>query len=171
MKNIIKKYLYVIIIIYIILYILSIILKINIVGIYVNNMRTTLFIAFLAMGTFTLSLMSMFMFSLKEKLFDDPQYIELYKSKNILTNNKFSRYHPFVNLSQLFILCVLCCFITSISQFTIGMIHITFTVIFCLSLALSTIILALFILYNVWKNLEVWFDILQNGKPHKRNYE
>jgi hypothetical protein len=164
MKRIVLKYIYITLAIYISLYILTVICEINIVGTYVNSMRTTLFIAFLAMGTFTLSLMSMFMFSLKEKLFDDLEYIKLYKSKETITSNNFSRYFPFINLSRLFIFCVLCCFITSISQFTVGMIHSNFTVILCLSLALSTIIIALFILYSVWKNLEVWFNMLRKNK-------
>lgn len=133
-------------------------------NIYKDNLRGTLFTAFLTMGSFMLSLMSMFMFSLKEKLFDDGEYKKLYSAKEKITNESDPIYGPLVNISRLFLFCVMMCFITSILQFTIGLIDNICLTVFCLSLAISTIFLALYILYNVWRNLEVWFHILLKKK-------
>ena len=137
---------------------------IDIVIIYKTTLRGTLFTAFLTMGSFMLSLLSMFMFSLKEKLFDDQDYKNLYLAKQKITKESHPIYNPLINISRLFLFCVMMCFFTSISQFTFGLFENKYVTVFCLSLALSTIILALYILYNVWKNLEVWFRILLKKK-------
>lgn len=92
-------------------------------SIYKSNLRGTLFTAFLTMGSFMLSLMSMFMFSLKEKLFDDGEYKKLYLAKRKITDKSDPIYGPLVNISRLFLFCVMMCFLTSISQFTIGLIE------------------------------------------------
>jgi len=139
-------------------------LCIDIVELYTSSIRGTLFISFLTMGSFTLSLMSMFMFSLKEKLFDDKDYKKRYTAKHRIYNEDISIYTPLVNISRLFLFCVMCCFLTSLTQFTLGLIKNYCIVAFCLSIALCTVVLALIILYNVWRNIEVWFDILLKRK-------
>lgn len=146
------------------LYGCTVIFDLDINAIYRANLRGTLFTAFLTMGSFMLSLMSMFMFSLKEKLFDDAEYNRLYSAKEKITNESDPIYGPLVNISRLFLFCVMMCFLTSMSQFTIGLIENKYLTIICLSFALSTILLALYILYNVWRNLEVWFRILLKKK-------
>ena len=128
--------------------------------IYQENLRGTLFVAFITMGSFTLSLMTMFMFSLKDKLFDDEDYKKIILAYEELNGKNQKRYKPLVNISRLFLFCVFCCFITSISQFTIGLLDNNFASSFCLAMAISTLFLALYILLQVWKNLEVWFDLL-----------
>lgn len=132
--------------------------------VYKSAIRSTLFTAFLTMGSFMLSLMSMFMFSLKDKLFDDNEYKKLYIAKEKIVGKIDSIYSPLINISRLFLFCVMMCFMTSLSQFTVGLIDNCIASIFCLSISLATIILALYVLYNVWRNLEVWFCILLKDK-------
>lgn len=132
--------------------------------IYKTAIRSTLFTAFLTMGSFMLSLMSMFMFSLKDKLFDDTEYKKLYIAKEKITGKINSIYSPLINISRLFLFCVMMCFMTSLFQFTVGLIDNKIASIFCLSIAFATITLALYVLYNVWRNLEVWFCILLKDK-------
>ena len=128
--------------------------------IYTTSLRGTIFTAFLTMGSFTLSLMTMFMFSLKDKLFDNEDYKNKIASYNEISGNKESRYKQLVNISRLFLFCVFCCFCTSILQFTIGLVNFYIFSSFCLSIAISTLFLALYILFQVWRNLEVWFKLL-----------
>lgn len=128
--------------------------------IYQKHLRGTLFTAFLTMGSFTLSLMTMFIFSLKDKLFDNEDYKKKILAYEHLSDKVLNRYRQLVNISRLFLFCVFCCFCTSVSQFTIGLINNSIASSFCLSIAISTIFLALYILLQVWRNLEVWFHLL-----------
>lgn len=137
---------------------------IDVSAIYKSRIGGTLFTAFLTMGSLMLSLVSMFMFSLKEKLFDNDDYKKMYFAKKNILNIIEHRYSPLVNISRLFLFCVMMCFITSLAQFTIGLIECTYFIAFCLSLAFSTILLALYVLYNVWINFEVWFKLLQKNE-------
>lgn len=164
MKKILISYLCLIALFDMLMHIAILLCPIDINCIYKSAIRSTLFTAFLTMGSFMLSLMSMFMFSLKDKLFDDTEYIKLYIAKEKISGKINSIYSPLVNISRLFLFCVMMCFITSLSQFTVGLINCNAASIFCLSLAVSTITLALYVLYNVWRNLEVWFCILLKGK-------
>ena len=134
--------------------------EIDINKIYQQNIRGTLFTAFLTMGSFTLSLMTMFMFSLKDKLFDDEDYKKRIDAYAEIENKNSKRYKQLVNISRLFLFCVFCCFCTSISQFTIGLVNNVIASNFCMSIALSTLSLALYVLIQVWKNLEIWFNLL-----------
>lgn len=127
-----------------------------------TTLRSTFFSSFLTMGSFTLSLMTMFMFSLKDKLFDDEKYVEDIKKISVELGKKINRYDSLVMISQLFLFCVFCCFITSLFQVSIGLVDKKVASALCIALALSTIGLALFILIKVWKNLKIWFDILKD---------
>lgn len=132
----------------------------NIHYLYGTNIRSVFFSSFLAMGSFTLSLMTMFMFSLKDKLFDNEKYVQIVVASNNVMNTNINQYKSLVMISRLFLLCVFCCFITSLLQVTIGLIDHRIASSLCISQALTTIGLALFVLINVWKNLEVWFKLL-----------
>lgn len=127
-----------------------------------STLRSTFFSSFLTMGSFTLSLMTMFMFSLKDKLFDDKKYVEDIEKTSKELGQKINRYNSLVMISQLFLFCVFCCFITSLFQVSIGLVDNKAASALCIALALSTIGLALFILIKVWKNLKIWFNILMD---------
>ena len=71
-----------------------------------STLRSTFFSSFLTMGSFTLSLMTMFMFSLKDKLFDDKKYVEDIEKTSKELGQKINRYNSLVMISQLFLFCV-----------------------------------------------------------------
>lgn len=165
MKKIIILYiLFIVIIAFVLCFIFKMVSTNIIIDLYTNNVRGTLFTAFLATGSFTLSLISMFMFSFKANLFDDDDYKKLYFAKQKIKFENISIYDPLVNIARLFLFCIFCCFLTSLTQFTLGLIKNIYVIAFCLALSLCTIFLALIILYNVWRNFEVWFDILLKKK-------
>ena len=120
-----------------------------------------LFSSFLTMGSFTLSLTAFFLGSLKEKLFDSDKYIKKIQALTELQcGSSCRRYDQLINISKLFIFCIMMCFLTSLSQITLGLIKKTFFISICLAMAISTILLALYILYNVWKTIEIWLSML-----------
>ena len=160
MKKIALAYCAVLALCMICIYLLSKFFAPQVLEIYQDNLRGSLFSAFLTMGSFTLSLMTMFIFSLKDKLFDDEGYKKKILAYSEMSKKNINRHIQLVNISRLFLFCVFCCFCTSIVQFTIGLFDNYIASSFCLSFAITTLLLSLYILLQVWMNLEVWFNLL-----------
>ena len=86
-----------------------------------------LFSSFLTMGSFTLSLTAFFLGSLKEKLFDSDEYIKKIQAlTEFQCGSSCRRYDQLINISKLFIFCIMMCFFTSLSKITLGFIKKSF---------------------------------------------
>ena len=124
------------------------------------KIQPAIFSSFLAMGSFMLALITLFLISLKEKFFDSKEYEKIIILKRHITNEKYCKYTPLINISKLFILCIFICFLTSLTQITIGLFNNLICKSFCLSIAITTILLILFSLYHVWRTIKVWLSHL-----------
>lgn len=132
----------------------------DIYKLYYSSVRSIAFSAFLTMGGFMLSLLGIFMFSLKDKLFDSDGYKNIYEQSRNEANKHISIYQPLVNIAKIFIFCIFCCFINSFVHLIVGLAPFNEVGAFCISLAMVTILLAIYVLYLVWSSLTSWFDIL-----------
>lgn len=81
-----------------------------------NAIRGTLFSAFLTMGSFMLSLVALFLGTIKDKLFDNNVYKERINAARALNISKNGRYKILINISNLFIFCIAMCFSCSLIQ-------------------------------------------------------
>lgn len=120
------------------------------------KIQSAMFSSFLAMGSFMLALITLFLISLKEKFFDSKEYEHIIELKKVISNTKYCKYTPLINISKLFILCIFICFLTSLTQITIGLFENLICRSLCFSIAISTILLILFSLYHVWRTIKVW---------------
>lgn len=153
-------------IIFIMLYILNR-NGIDIHTIYKNDMRSLFFSAFLTIGSITLSLICLFMFSIKEKLFDNETYIAKLKQLSLFHNKRIFRYSSLINISRSFFILINLSFITSFSQIIFGFIDHYLSSSFCITIAILTLSFSIFLLYNVYKNFEVWFEVLKDSDNNK----
>lgn len=134
----------------------------NLSKVYIKNFRAPFFTAFLTAGSFMLSFMSIVLFTFSSKLFEDTEYIKTFKKLKEDLHHKSNFYSPLINLGKVFMICVLSCIITSVSQITIGYIKCYICRIICISLACTTFFLVFFLLYHFSINLMEWFKLLED---------
>jgi hypothetical protein len=151
------------------IHIASTVLNFDITELYQFKIRHYIFTSFLSIGSFILSLMSMIVFTMHKNIFSNEKYKEYIKKHSEISLKQEDQYSPLINIGRLFLFCVLCCIITSIVQFSIGLINYNIAIAFSLSWPISTLSLILFILFNVWKTFEVWFKILKKENKQTNN--
>lgn len=133
-----------------------------------GNLRAPLFTGFLGFGGFLFSLKTFIVIKMKENVYDDDYYIANYEKHKRL-NPKLTLYAPLKRLSDLLFYTVVGALLTSTMQFTIGFIPSPIASIICTWVALATLLLVLTSLWEIKKNLNRWFETLENGnnkKPH-----
>lgn len=109
-----------------------------------------------------LTLTTFFLVSLKEKFFDNEDYLKILEAKKNLDATPVNKYSPLINISTLFIFCIFLCFITSLLQITLGVLKNKFAIIICFSTVISTLCLILYTLYHVWATISVWLSLLRD---------
>ena len=159
MKKIIFTYLFLFIIIFVSLQFIQINIY-SFVSIYACSMRNTFFLAFLTVGSFVFSLMTFFLFNLKEKLFDNDKYVEMLDSLRHYFENRINKYEKLINISKGIFFTVLSCFITSFCQLSVGLIENITSTSICISLAICTLLLFLYLLLCLYNFLDIWFRLL-----------
>ena len=128
---------------------------------YTKTFRHYFFTAFLAIGSFIFTLMTAVLFSMKERVYDNKKYRLDYVEHRESGKNSQPLYEPLVNIGRLFIFTVTVCMITSVEQITIGLVANNFVAALGFSLAVSTILLIVYVLKNVKYTMERWFVILE----------
>lgn len=127
---------------------------------YDQKLRGFLFSGFLTVGSFLLSLKTFVVVNLKDKLFDSDAYLERYmnrhgfSSREEVPNNEY--YRPLSNLTGFLFLSILFSIFTAVAQFSIGLIPNICLVVFCIWLALFTVMLLINSLRLIRRNLMVW---------------
>jgi len=77
-------------------------------------------------------------------------------------------YAPLQNLSNLLYISVLSAITTSVSQFTVGLINSEYSVYFCLGLAAFTLSMVFLSLFEIKKNLDTWFLLLEKDHSEQK---
>jgi len=127
---------------------------------YSDNMRSSLFTGFLTIGGFLLTLKTFLLVKLKEGLYDTLDYRERIKSKQAL-NPKISLYGPLTRLGNFLIYCVLFALITAAFQLSIGFIQSDVTAAICVSAGFSTLGMVVWAWWEIKKNINSWFEMLE----------
>lgn len=127
---------------------------------YDERLRGFLFSGFLTVGSFLLSLKTFVVVSLKDKLYDSEKYIEKYMKRNGIECDGHipvkDFYAPLANLTGFLFLSILFSILTSVAQFSIGIVGNPAANVFCIWLALFTVLLLLNCLRLIRKNILVW---------------
>lgn len=131
------------------------------VDVYEKSFRQHFFTAFFSIGSFVFALMTAILFQMEERVYRNEQYKKLHAEAVQASGKAESVCAPLVRVGKLFIFAVLCCLCTSIAQITIGLIPNNWAVAACMSAAITTIGLILYIVYNVKKTMMAWFRILE----------
>lgn len=130
---------------------------------YSKRMQTPLFTGFLTLGGFLLTLKTFVLIKLKEGLYDHKKYQEHHNKRKLL-NSELTYYGPLSRLGNFLILSVLFALLTSFFQFTFGFINSNVIAAIALSLALTTSVIVLFAWWNIRRNLNYWFELLEDEK-------
>jgi hypothetical protein len=139
--------------------------SVNLFTFYADNLRRSLFTGFLTLGAFLFSLTTFIVIKMKEGVYDTPCYNEILEKRKSINPN-LSHYSPLRRLSHLLFASVLSALLTSVSQFSIGLINHWITIYLCLWLAFFSMTLMFISLYHVKDNLDRWFHFLESRQKN-----
>ncbi|WP_233965500.1 hypothetical protein [Pectobacterium versatile] len=139
-----------------------------------SKIRGYLFSGFISVGSFLLSLHTFVIVNLKDKLFDSPVYKSNYVDFKSLTTKNFtdnminaSEYYAPLNVLSVFLnVSIWLSIITAVIQFTLGFYDNTYTALFCMYMALITVLFLLNCLILIRCNIKIWLTLGYKTKPN-----
>lgn len=141
---------------------------------YESKVRGYLFSGFISVGSFLLTLHTFVIVNLKDKLFDSPAYKSNYIDFKSLGDSNFnsskivaSEYYAPLNVLSVFLnVSIWLSIITAVSQFTLGFYDNTYTALFCMYMALLTVLFLLNCLILIRCNIKIWLSIEHKTKSN-----
>lgn len=130
--------------------------------IYEKCFRHYIFTSFLGIGSFVFALMTAILFNMKDKVYTDNNYIAIFKNSESGKTGTISIYLPLIDIGNLFIFTVFCCLASSVLQITFGLIRHDIAASFCMSSALTTLLIIFYVVYKVKRTMQAWFNILSD---------
>ena len=131
---------------------------------YEKCFRQYFFTSFLGIGSFIFTLMTAMLFTMKSNVYCDKKYIQTFNESADSHTPNASIFSPLVNIGKLLILTVFCCLATSTIQITLGLFDSDLTASIGMSAATTTLALILYSVYQVYKTMDAWFDLLLEKK-------
>ena len=141
---------------------------------YESKIRGYLFSGFISVGSFLLSLHTFVIVNLKDKLFDSTAYKNNYMDFKSLIIKDFtsdminaSEYYAPLNVLSVFLnVSIWLSIITAVIQFTLGFYDNTYTALFCMYMALITVLFLLNCLILIRCNIKIWLTLEYKTKPN-----
>lgn len=130
---------------------------------YARNIRGSLFTGFLTVGGFLFSLMTFIIVKMKENVYDHEAYQKRVANQKNL-NAKLTFYGPLQRLSHLLFVSVLASITCSALQLTVGLLEHWLAVLVCLWFCIFALLLLVTSLLMIKKNLDQWFEFLEEAK-------
>lgn len=139
---------------------------------YESKVRGYLFSGFISVGSFLLSLHTFVIVNLKDKLFDSVAYKNNYvdfkrrEIKNFSSDMiSVSDYYSPLNVLSVFLnISIWLSIVTAVMQFTLGFYDNTYSAIFCMYMALITVLFLLNCLVLIRCNIKVWLTLEDKSK-------
>jgi len=130
---------------------------------YAHRLQSPLFTAFLTLGGFLLALQTQILMRLKSDLYDTDFYKDRVRKLNHLAdpNKKLTVYGPLKRLGSFLIISVLLTLGAAVTQMTIGFIPHKLAAAFCIGSAAAAITIVFLAWYEMRKNLDHWFEMLE----------
>lgn len=122
-----------------------------------NSLRGHLFSGFLALSGFLISLKAFIVVTMKEKVYDHPQYIKRWKEQRKL-DKSLTLYGPLKELSDLLYFAISSCLFAAVAQVTIGLFPFWWAALACIFLAIFATALLFSCLVLMKQNIDDWFN-------------
>ncbi|HPF39203.1 MAG TPA: hypothetical protein P5081_16955 [Phycisphaerae bacterium] len=150
----------------------------NLIKVHDEKLRIPFFASFLTLAGFLLSLKTFVIVKMKELVYDDPFYAKAVKDmcSDAIELEAASRehYYPLRRLSELLFAAILCSFVASALQVSIGFLASKTAVIICIGAATVTVYLLVYSLLVTRRNLNYMFQLCEEkmkrqceGDTHK----
>ncbi|QSX37620.1 hypothetical protein [Shewanella sedimentimangrovi] len=133
----------------------------NFQGFYSENIRGHIFAGFLALGGFLLSLKTFIVVNMKENLYDNPKYQDLWRRKNKIDPNLLL-YAPLKELSDILFYAISASIFSAITQMTIGLYETWYAALFSIFTCIVATLLLLESLRLIKNNLDSWFEHIES---------
>jgi hypothetical protein len=133
---------------------------------YDAKIRASMFSGFLGLGGFLLSLKTFIIVKMKEGLYDHARYRELVVERRQLTP-ELTFFGPLRRLGTLLFYAIVASLGTAVLQLTLGLHAQWWTAACCLAAGAFTVTLLLFSLLQIKRNLDEWFDYLEEDARKK----
>jgi hypothetical protein len=142
------------------------------VKLYREGLRTPLFTGFLTVGSFLLTLMATILLRIKE-IYDEDEYEQdwqQYQAQRLAEDpsaKPTAFYGSLRNLGTALLTNVILALFSSILQVTFGFYNSPWAVAICLGFAAMTLLLLLYLWWQIAANLSRWFDVIERKKRKK----
>ncbi len=139
------------------------------VKLYHENLRIPLFTGFLTVGSFLLTLMATMLLRIKE-IYDEEEYAQDWKryQDQRITKDPSAKttdfYGPLRNLGDALLANVILALLSAMLQVTLGFVDLPVAVAICLGFAATTLLLLLYLWWQIAGNLSKWFDVIERKK-------
>jgi hypothetical protein len=135
---------------------------VDVFAFYSASMRGSFFAGFLTIGGFMLSLKTFVLVKMKEGLYDSVAYRQMAEEMRGVGYRE-DIYAPLRRLSDLLFFAILSALITSALQLTLGLWRAWWSAAVCGGFAGGTLLLLLFSLVQIKRNLNTWFESLDRA--------
>lgn len=126
---------------------------------YEDKMRASLFTGFFTLSGFLLSAKTFIILNLKKEVFSTKTYLKRVKEQSPLAKNQqIEVYRPLRDVGTVLLMNVALCLLSSIAQFSLGLIGAKIAVAICLALAAAAAGMLGFSLFIIARNLHGMYD-------------
>ena len=131
---------------------------------YKGELRDSFFTAFLSVGGLLLTLKTFIILHMKEQVYDNSEYDELFQDLQKQNSDLKNKYLPLQKLSTLLFVSVCMSLGTAIYHITIGLMNHWLVAVISMFLSISTLLFFIISLIQIRTNITVWFDHLDSGQ-------
>ncbi len=138
--------------------------------VYARDMRGGLFSGFLTISGFLYSTHTFIIAHMRKEVYDLPRHSQIIADKRQL-QPATPYYGSLRNLSRFILASVALSAVTSLSQFTVGLLHYNWTALLCLTLAALTGVTLVTTIVLTAQNLSTWFSMIEEEQMCKSGDE
>ena len=136
---------------------------------YSDNIRGHVFAGFLALGGFLMSLKTFIIVTMKENLYENERYRAKWEDAKRNDPKTPSLYYPLRQLSDLLYYSIFSSIVAAALQMTIGLINHWVAAAICIYSAIIALLFLIDALLIIKKNLNIWFEYLEDEGNKKSN--
>jgi hypothetical protein len=133
---------------------------------YQKHLRGSLFSGFLTLSGFLFSVNTFIVVNMKKELYDQPGYLERFEKQLAYDTNR-TLYGPLQRLSKLMLIAVSTAVMTSVTQFTVGLVPRWYTAVACVLMACVAVFFLAKVLWVIRQNLREMFEYLEKDAADK----
>lgn len=139
----------------------------DLVAVY-PTLRPAFFGGLVSLAGFLFSIYGYTVIRMKESVYDTEAYEEIVRARR-LHKPDIDHYGPLNRLSRLLFFTIMTALVSAVCQITVGLADsYSIAVATCYGLVILTVALVGFALFTVWRNLNSWFEALEQSKRARK---